>query len=114
MYEGHGVSGQDELQSAAAAASEAKAEEAKNESYLLGKEYVPDNQTGKGSGDFAAVNNMTGALEKASTVGATIGVGQSTNNNVAVAAVGGGEGSTLRIQQTSTTQATDNNNSELR
>lgn len=111
MYEGHGVSGQDELQSAAAAASEAKAEEAKNESYLLGKEYVPDNQTGKGSGDFAAVNNMTGALEKASTVGATIGVGQSTTN--INAAVGGGEGSTLRIQQqTSTIQKEDNNNSE--
>ena len=108
MYEGHGVSGQDELQSAAAAASEAKAEEAKNESYLLGKEYVPDNQIGKGSGDFAAVSNMSGALEKASTVGATIGVGQSTNNNVA-AAVGGGEGSTLRIQQQTNIQKEDNN-----
>lgn len=68
-------------------------ESRKNEAYLLGKEYVPDGGS-KNIGDFAVASTMTGALEKASTYGATIGVG-------AVDAVGSGGGTTtsLRIMQ---------------
>ena len=90
MYEGHGVAGEDAGKNNGGAKSEAAqaVEDAKNEAYLLGKEYVPEGQA-KNSGDFAVASAMTGALEKASTYGATIGVG--TNNNIE------GE-STLRIQ----------------
>ena len=45
-----------------------------NEAYLLGKEYVPKGQE-KTVGDFAEAASMGGVLEKASTRGATIGVG---------------------------------------
>ena len=95
MYEGHGVAGEDAGKNNGGAKSEAAqaVEDAKNEAYLLGKEYVPEGQA-KNSGDFAVASAMTGALEKASTYGATIGVG--TNNNIE------GE-STLRIQDGTTT-----------
>lgn len=68
MYEGHKKGEDDEERQRAA-------EEAANEAYLLGKEYVPEGQT-KQSGDFAVASSMTGALEKASTVGASIGVSE--------------------------------------
>jgi hypothetical protein len=55
---------------------EAAKEEEQNEAYLLGKEYVPKGQE-KQVGDFAVAATMGGVLEKASTRGATIGVGES-------------------------------------
>jgi hypothetical protein len=55
--------------------AEAKEEEEK-EAYLLGKEYVPKGQE-KHVGDFAEASAMGAVLEKASTRGATIGVGES-------------------------------------
>lgn len=70
MYEGH-KKGEDDDDGERQRA----AEEAANEAYLLGKEYVPEGQT-KQSGDFAVASSMTGALEKASTVGASIGVSE--------------------------------------
>lgn len=68
MYEGHKKAEDDEERKQVE-------EDAHNEAYLLGKEYVPEGQT-KHSGDFAVAASMTGALEKASTVGAMIGVAQ--------------------------------------
>lgn len=66
MYEGHKKGEGDE--------ERRKQEDAQqNEAYLMGKEFVPEGQT-KHAGDFAVAASMTGALEKASTVGATIGV----------------------------------------
>eukprot|EP00956_Cyclotella_meneghiniana_P006367 scaffold8354_cov68-Cyclotella_meneghiniana.AAC.6 len=53
---------------------EAAKEAEENEAYLLGKEYVPKGQE-KTVGDFAEAASMGGVLEKASTRGATIGVG---------------------------------------
>lgn len=54
--------------------TEAKEEEEK-EAYLLGKEYVPKGQE-RHVGDFAEAAAMGAVLEKASTRGATIGVGE--------------------------------------
>jgi len=67
MYEGHkkGEEGDEERKQVEA--------DAQNEAYLMGKEFVPEGQT-KHAGDFAVAASMTGALEKASTVGAAIGV----------------------------------------
>ena len=53
---------------------EAAKEAEESEAYLLGKEYVPKGQE-KTVGDFAEAASMGGVLEKASTRGATIGVG---------------------------------------
>ncbi|KAL7440301.1 hypothetical protein ACHAXH_006187 [Discostella pseudostelligera] len=99
MYEGGTKSG------AADGFNEVQAEEEarKNEAYLLGKEYVPEGSI-RNTGDFALASTMTGALEKASTYGATIGAGYNNDGNggavaTAAAAVGGGDGTTLRIQE---------------
>jgi hypothetical protein len=94
MYEGH-KKGEDEEE------RKKLEEDAQNEAYLLGKEYVPEGQT-KNSGDFAVAASMTGALEKASTVGATIGVGAQSGG------VNGGreaEEAVLRIQDEANTTA---------
>lgn len=98
MYEGGTKSG------AADGFNEVQAEEEarKNEAYLLGKEYVPEGSI-RNTGDFALASTMTGALEKASTYGATIGAGYNNDGNggavaTAAAAVGGGDCTTLRIQ----------------
>ena len=68
MYEGGGAAAASSNDAAASAA-----EDAKNEEYLLGKEYVPEGA--KAAGDFAMATSMTAALEKASTAGAAIGSG---------------------------------------
>ena len=49
------------------------AEGAKNEEYLMGKEYVPEGA--KTTGDFAVATSMTAALENASIAGAAISSG---------------------------------------
>ena len=97
MYEGGGAA-------AAAAsgigggggASAAREEEEarRNEAYLLGKEYAPEGGA-RQSGDFAEASTMTGALEKASTHGATIGAGYAADN--------GGGSTRLRIQEDAAT-----------
>ena len=64
----------------------------------MGKEYVPDGQA-KHSGDFASASTMTGALEKASTYGATIGAGVGSGGVVGSFAIKPAEGDTvLHIQ----------------
>lgn len=83
MYEGHKRGEEDEERRKVQ-------EDAQNEAYLLGKEYVPEGQA-KHAGDFAVAASMTGALEKASTVGAAIGVGGMTGEE--------GDGTVLRIQE---------------
>ena len=70
MYEGHNKRGEENGDDEERRKLE---EEAANEAYLLGKEFAPKGQT-KLSGDFAVAASMTGALEKASTIGASIGV----------------------------------------
>lgn len=97
MYEGR-------TKAAAAGNDEVLLEEElrKSEAYLLGKECVPEGGT-KNTGDFAVASTMTGALEKASTYGATIiGVG-AIAIAVAAAATGSrgdaGMSSSLRIIQ---------------
>ena len=72
MYEGG--TGGGEGTGGSGEGARAEEEEAKNKAYLLGKEYVPEGRS-KCSGDFAMASEMTGALEKASTLSATIGVG---------------------------------------
>ena len=108
MYEGGTKS------AAADGNNEVQAEEEarKNEAYLLGKEYVPEGSN-RNTGDFAVASAMTGALEKASTYGATIGAGYNNDGNggAAAAAGGGGGGTTLRIQDTASDAAPLKSNS---
>ena len=78
MYEGS-LAAKDDSYNAKAVAEE----DAKNEAFLLGKAYVPDGAQ-QHSGDFVLASaGMSGALEKASTMGAAIGgVGNNSNSNV--------------------------------
>ena len=117
MYEGGGaVAAGGGVGGGGAAAAREEEETRKNEAYLLGKEYVPEGKS-KHSGDFVEASTMTGALEKASTAGATIGVGYVNNNADASASSSsssssGGVGTTrLRIlradAESTTTSAVD-------
>lgn len=78
----------------ASAAREEEEEARRNEAYLLGEEYAPGGGA-RQSGDFAEASTMTGALEKASTYGATIGAGYAADN--------GGGSTRLRIQEDTAT-----------
>jgi len=86
MYEGGAAAGVGEGQ------EDSAVEEAKNEAYLLGREYVPEGMEKK-SGDFAMAAAMGGVLEKASTYGASIGVAGGSNTAEST--------TTLRLQDTS-------------
>ncbi|KAL3811091.1 hypothetical protein ACHAXA_008068 [Cyclostephanos tholiformis] len=98
MYEGGGAVIGGIGGSAASTAAREEEEARRNEAYLLGKEYVPEGKA-RHSGDFVEASTMTGALEKASTYGATIGVGYGNNNTDA-----SGVGTTkLRIREDPTT-----------
>ncbi|EJK49960.1 hypothetical protein THAOC_31115, partial [Thalassiosira oceanica] len=72
MYqEGGSRPGEEESQEAKDA--KMAAEDRKNEEYLLGKHYAPEGQ-GRHTGDFAVASAIeSGALQKASTAGASIG-----------------------------------------
>ena len=101
MYEGGGAvaaaaaSGIGGGCGASSAAAREEEEARRNEAYLLGKEYAPGGGA-RQSGDFAVASTMTGALEKASTYGATIGAGYAADSN-------GGGAKRLRIQEDTAT-----------
>jgi hypothetical protein len=97
MYEGGGTAAAAAsagVGGGAVAAREEEEEARRNEAYLLGKEYVPEGGA-RHSGDFVEASTMTGALEKASTRGATIGAGYADD--------GGGGSTRLRIREDAAT-----------